>query len=162
MSTTSTRPTVYLAGPITGKSFESSVSWREYTKSRLAEEGIIGLSPMRAKDYLAKYATMDDTYQDEHPLSKPAGIVTRDRQDCMTSDAVIVYLEGADRVSIGTMMELGWADAARVPLIVVHEPGGIHDHSMVRQVAGFLCDDLDEAIEVAVAMHKDRVGNAVT
>lgn len=150
------KPTVYLAGPITGHTYAESVDWRDYARSRLLNEGIIGLSPMRGKEYLAKHDRMDDTYQDEHPLSKPAGIVTRDRQDCTYADAVIVNLAGAERVSIGTMMELGWADANQVPIILVHEPGGIHDHAMVRQVAGFLCESLDEALDVAIAMHRDR------
>ncbi len=157
MSTVSDRPTVYLAGPITGLTYAGSTDWRAVAVKALAGEGLIGLSPMRGKEYLEKFEVMDDTYQDEHPLSMPAGIVARDRQDCMTADAVIVNLAGADRVSIGTMMELGWADAARVPIIVVHEPGGIHDHAMMRQVAGYLCETLDQALEVAIAMHKDRV-----
>ena len=46
---------VYLAGPITGLTFDGCTDWREYAKKSLAEAGIDGLSPMRAKDYL-KYA----------------------------------------------------------------------------------------------------------
>lgn len=41
--------TVYLAGPITGLTFEGCKSWREYAIAKLEPRGIRGLSPLRAK-----------------------------------------------------------------------------------------------------------------
>jgi len=44
---------VYLAGPITGLSYEKAVDWRRYAQIVLLEEGdIVAVSPMRSKDYL--------------------------------------------------------------------------------------------------------------
>ena len=44
---------VYLAGPITGVDYGSCTDWRKYAKSKLAEDGIMGVSPMRGKENLA-------------------------------------------------------------------------------------------------------------
>jgi hypothetical protein len=57
---------------------------------------------------------------------------------------------GSRRVSIGSVMEIAWADAWRKPIVVVMDKGQLHDHSMIREVAGFVCRDLDEAIGAAV------------
>ena len=142
---------VYLAGPITGVSYGGSTEWREDAIKLLAKHGITGLSPMRGKDYLADRTFMPDA-ADEYVLSTSKAIVTRDRWDCIRSDVVIVNLLGAERVSIGTMMELGWANGAGNPIILVMEPGNIHDHAMVREVAGYTTGSLDEALWIATVL----------
>jgi nucleoside 2-deoxyribosyltransferase len=43
-------------------------------------------------------------------------------------------LSGAEQISLGTAVELGWADAFGVPVVVVMEDGGVHDHPMVRDI----------------------------
>ena len=43
---------VYLAGPITGLTFEGCTDWRDYAIASLADNAIKGLSPMRAKEFL--------------------------------------------------------------------------------------------------------------
>ena len=43
---------VYLAGPIRGCSYDNATDWREYAIKELAKDGIIGVSPMRAKEFL--------------------------------------------------------------------------------------------------------------
>jgi hypothetical protein len=44
---------VYLAGPIRGLNYDSANDWRSYTCEKLADgnSGIIGVSPMRAKNF---------------------------------------------------------------------------------------------------------------
>lgn len=87
---------------------------------------------------------------DEFPLSTDQGITTRDRYDCIGADLVVFNLLGADRITIGTMIELGWADAARNPSILVMEKSGnVHEHPMVRQTTQFRTDNLDDAIAIA-------------
>lgn len=144
-------PKVYLAGPITGLSFGEATDWREAAITRLGVHGILGLSPLRAKDYLLAETTLADEYVDK-VLSCQKGITTRDRFDCQRADILLVNLAGAERVSIGTMIELGWADSVRVPIILVLEPGSPHDHAMVREVAGWIVPNLQEALDVAIAV----------
>jgi nucleoside 2-deoxyribosyltransferase len=72
--------------------------------------------------------------------------------DCTRSNLVLMNLLGADRVSVGTMIEVGWADAARNPIIVAMEPGNVHEHPMVSDCAGYIVPTLDEAINLAVSI----------
>ena len=59
---------------------------------------------------------------------------------------------GADRVSVGTCIEVGWADAARRPMVAVMEPGNMHDHAIVRSCVPFIVATLDEAVDLIHAI----------
>lgn len=145
-------PTVYLAGPITGLSYGTSTDWREYAIKDLATAKIRGVSPLRAKDYLKNESNIADSYE-SIALSSSRGITTRDRWDATRCDLVLANLVGAEKVSIGTVMELAWADAARKPIILVIEPEkNVHDHAMVREVTGFRVSTLEEGLKIAKAI----------
>ena len=108
---------VYLAGPISGTSYGESTDWRESIAEKIYPH--TALSPMRGKSYLSSEAAIADSY--DTPLSCAKGIITRDRWDVERCDIVLVNLLGASRVSIGTMMEIAWADAYRKPVVLVME-----------------------------------------
>ena len=137
-------PKVYLAGPILGQSYKDAVNWREYARRHLASYGVKALSPMRGKTYLDKEEEIRDEYTQIMSTSK--GITSRDRFDVMSSDLVLAYLEGATRISVGTMIEFGWADAFRKPIVAV--VGDLHDHAMVRELVSFPAKDIGEALLV--------------
>lgn len=148
---------VYLSGPITGLTFAGATDWRQYAIESLAADGIVGISPMRAKDYLAALNAPISGHGREYVkmgvLSTPQAVVTRDRFDTQRADVMLMNLVGADRVSIGTMVEIGWADAARVPIIGIIEPSGnVHDHMFVNNMIGFRVETLDEGLAVAKAI----------
>ena len=146
---------LFLAGPLTGISYGDALDWRKYVESKLPSD-VIAFSALRGKEYVSKEAVLKDAYP-EHLLSTPHGTITRDRYDVSRCDALLVNFLKADRVSIGTIMEMAWADAWRIPIILAMENGNIHDHAFVRQVAGFIAADLDEAIWTAVNVVTMRV-----
>ena len=144
------KPLVYLAGPITGLSYDGATSWREEAVSALAENGIVGLSPLRAKDYLLNEIKLADEY--DAVMSTGRAITTRDRFDCTRADMVLVNLLGASKVSIGTVMELAWADLARVPVVLcIEREENPHEHAMIRETIGWRVDSVEAAIDVVVA-----------
>lgn len=149
-------PSVYLAGPISGLNYAGATDWRQYAIKQLAESGIRGLSPMRGKEYLANLQNISATGQEYahlSALSKPRGVITRDRWDVTRCDVVLANLLGATAVSIGTVMELAWADLARVPLVcAIEETGNVHEHMMVDQAIGYRVTSLDEALHIVRAM----------
>ncbi len=55
------------------------------------------------------------TATDSSPFNTKNAIIGRDRADCTRADLIIMNLLGAKKVSIGTMVELGWSDMARKP-----------------------------------------------
>lgn len=140
---------VYAAGPITGLSYEGATDWRVTAATRLMSLSagrIEVLDPMRHKDYLADQTNLADSY-DEHVLSSQRGIYGRDRLDCMRADALLVNLIGAERVSIGTVMEIAWADSKKIPIVLAMErKGNVHEHSMLREACYWRHDSLDAAI----------------
>lgn len=145
--------TVYLAGPISGKSYGESNGWRQYAIEQLACHGIDGISPMRAKEFLYSAGLLGcGETAPEHPLTSRNGIITRDRFDTMRCDIMLLNVEDARDVSIGSCIELGWADSKRIPVIVVMSEGNPHWHGMVREIAGYIVETLDEAIDIACAI----------
>lgn len=155
---------IYLAGPITGCTYEGCTTWREAFKEMLAKtmvgpdwrpEEVRCLSPMRAKDYLDQVGVINLDYPsvDFGPLSCSRGIMTRDFFDCTRADLVFFNLLGAPVVSIGTVMELAWCYQARIPTIVAMEKeNNLHEHPMVWEAIGFRVESLQQAADTAVAV----------
>lgn len=141
---------VYLAGAIAGLMYGEAVDWREYAQRKLALANIDAYSPMRAKKFL-KDRVLGGA-DDKHPLTSARGIVTRDRFDVMNADLVLANLLDTDKVSIGTMFEMAWADMLRVPIVVVMEDGNLHQHLFLHETAGFIVPTLDEGIEIVIAI----------
>ena len=143
---------VYLSGPITGLSYtDAAEGWRRRYADCLADSPAIGLlSPMRGCEHLhVGDEPMDALGDASDVLTSPAGITSRDRFDVGRSTIMVVNVIGAERVSIGTMIEIGWADAVRVPIILVMEPeGNIHDHAMVVH----MCDYIVHSVEAAAIL----------
>lgn len=148
---------VYLAGPITGLSFKGCTNWRNYAIERLAKKGIVGLSPLRGKEYLSSLKEISGhgrDYADISPLSTPKGVLARDHWDCSRADLILFNLEDAKEVSIGTVMEISWAYAYRKPivLIVPRKYGHPHDHMMITAAANFIVHSLDDALDLTEAI----------
>lgn len=147
-------PRVYLAGPIASKDWDGANSWRRRVRKTLSQHQIVCVSPLRGKrEYFPTNGTaithQTDNYVD-HPLTRAAGITGRDRHDIRTVDLMIANLLGATEKVCGTAIEFGWADAWRVPIILVMErEGSVADHPMLRQIAEFHVETLDEACDLA-------------
>jgi nucleoside 2-deoxyribosyltransferase len=142
--------TVYLAGGITGLTFDEAVGWREEAEKKLAKYGVEVISPLRGKKYLKEIAgenTLKDHYENK-AMSTSKAITCRDRNDVMRSGALLVNFLKCPRVSIGTVMEIAWADIFRVPTVVVMERDNLHRHSMILESVGFVTEDLDEGIDL--------------
>lgn len=163
---------VYLAGPIAGVSYdESARGWRAEVKQMLdgtyygdnnTNLQIQTYSPMRGKGFLREIKgdqILGKLEYKDSPISTTQGILGRDRHDCTKADAIIMNLKGAKAVSIGTMVELGWADANKVPVILVMEPAGtvedsetksnIHEHLFVQGLITYRTDNIEGAVKLA-------------
>lgn len=154
---------IYLAGPISGLTYDGAQDWRNYFSEKIDPQ-IQCYSPLRGKQYLQMRGPLEGSYED-FPLSTDVGITTRDRYDCMGADVVVFNLLGAKRISVGTMIELGWADAARNPAILIMEQeGNPHEHPMLRQTTHFRVTNIDDAIalaEIILLPHSERLNKRV-
>ena len=146
------KPKLYLAGPITGSSFEAVTQWRDLFIEIVGDE-LDCYSPLRDKDYLSQESSLASDYSD-YLLSSQAGIMTRDHFDVKNCDAVVLNLLAATKISIGSMIEVGMAFAYRKPLILVIEPDNLHQHPMLFEAArnGYITDTLEDAAYCATSL----------
>jgi len=171
---------IYLAGPITGLTWEQATQWRKNMINRFADASICGgrnyicLSPLRGKEYLDKETDIKDEYV-QHKMSTQKVITRRDLNDVYRSDLIIVNLLNTSRISIGTILEIGAAAILNTPIILIMEEPtsrallnediskrlvlshvdddilkNVHDHSMVRESATIICETLDEAFDFTI------------
>lgn len=148
-------PTVYLAGPISGLGYAGATGWRDCAAKLLGARGIKALSPMRGKECLAdvtRFTADGDAYRHLSPLATNRGIMTRDRWDATRCDVLLVNVKGATSVSIGTVMEIAWADSRRTPIVMITEPGNVHDHGMINEAVGYKVETLEDAVTVIAAL----------
>lgn len=144
------KPKVYLAGPISGLTYDQSELWRDRFR-HIVEPQIECYSPLRAKDYLRHHGVLEQSYE-MHALSGDRAIMARDFWDCTRVDVVVANLIPCKRVSIGTVMEIAWAFHARRPLICIMDPENIHDHPMIREAISFRARSVEEAANLALGI----------
>lgn len=148
----SIRRTAYLAGPISGLTYNAATDWRRQAQAFLAQRGIAGLDPLRGKDFLKDHGVLRgdaDWYGAMNVFATQRGVMTRDRFDAQRCDVLLVNFLGAERVSIGTCMEIAWADALRTPIVCAMEAtGNPHEHIMLNEAVGFRVPTLEQALEV--------------
>lgn len=151
---------IYLAGPIAGLSYDGATNWRMDAAEALDQchpwaggthEHVKTLSPLRAKDYLKDVQQLSNKdvpiYAQMSPLSTPRGIMTRDHNDATRCDVMFVNLFGAEKISMGTMMELAWAYDRHIPVVCwIETQGNIHDHPMVNECIDFRASTFDECV----------------
>lgn len=147
---------VYLAGQMGGLTFEEANHWRKHVAYQLdkASDGRIECySPMRGKMTLFdKQGVMSSGAYDDNPLTTARGIMTRDYTDCAKADLIFANFIGCTQISMGTVMEMGFAYAHRVPVVAVINKNNVHaGHCMMEEAFTFKVKSLLEGVDVAVS-----------
>lgn len=144
---------VYLAGPITGLSYEGCTDWRDVVLKKLNSNKVECLTPMRGKGFLlnekATTAGLEAEYEKyKNVIVTGKGITRRDMFDTLRSTCLFVNLLGAKRVSIGTCMELAWAYQNQIPTVVIMEKGNLHEHVMLVEACTYVVETIEEGVEL--------------
>lgn len=147
--------TVYLAGPIAGCNLGEANDWRRYVCGRLEPHNIRGISPLRCEPLIGeRYSTGCD----DPRFGTARAIASKNFLDVQMCDMTLCYLPAAlneRRLSVGTVLELGWAHALRKPTILVSDYPFITEHPVVQANAGWILPTLTEAIEVIIGVLSD-------
>jgi len=153
---------IYLAGPITGLTYQAARhGWREEFAGTVGKyvpswHHAWCYSPMRAKEFLSAVQCLDGDADVLNAIGNPfataRGIVTRDHNDVKNCDGMVACFLGAERASIGTAIEFGFAFAYKKPVVMVVEPGNIHNHVMLRDIAGYVVPTLDDAARIMASI----------
>lgn len=142
--------TVYLAGAMTGLQMAQANGWRKRVSAELERAGITCLSPLRGESWRPT-----DVIGDLRFASVDKAIVRRDRFDVRRADVILMNLGDAETVSLGSMVEMGWADSWGKPIIVVLDPHRArdpHDHPFLREIATYIVGTLDEAVALILTL----------
>lgn len=144
---------VYLAGPMSDVSPEVMQEWRQRagqllegplfewrqnrqnvpTFARPEPTGIRTLSPLRP-------------YPGDSETAKSMN--RRDFNDLQRSDVILACFLGADRVSLGTCLEMGAAWVLGIPVVTVMEEDNVHNHHpMLSDIEVAQFRTVDEACE---------------
>ena len=139
---------VYLAGPMTGLTREQVVGWRKYATHTLSEQGFTVLDPARGIMFLKPEEVVTDAYEESFTENKHT-VFTRDRFDSTRADILLVNFTGVmNRVSIGTVMEIAWANLSHKFVVTVMEKeGNPHMHAFIREASGVMFYDLQDAVD---------------
>ena len=130
-STLQDKLTVYLGGPINGRSDEDCIDWREKVIKSLPQ--VNARNPMD-RDYRGK----------ELEPGVDAEIVENDKLDIMQSEIVMIYF---DQPSVGTSMEIMYA-FERSKYILLVDASEKKLSPWLTYHASMIVSGLDEAIDV--------------
>lgn len=151
--------TVYLAGPIAGCNKEEANNWRRQVQDALQAFNIRGISPLRCEPLTGERYAVSEGYKGADPRFGTArAIASKNFLDVQLCDMTLCYLPrrvNERRLSIGTLIELGWAHALRKPTILVSDYPFIADHPVVQANASWVLATLPEAVDVIVGVLGD-------
>ena len=137
------RPKVYLCGTITQD--PKHLEWRKRAEIDLTACDIGTINPVRGK-------SPSDWRKDGLDSIQPTiydngGFVPRDERDVRRCDAMLVcFKDKGDRQSIGTWVEVGWAQMLNIPFVIVSTLPEVVKHPFISRKAARVCDTLDDAI----------------
>ena len=140
---------IYLAGPIAGQTGDAVNSSIKEKSAVLFDFGYVIYHPMVGKEHLIlKAEKFKSNGYEEFPVATAHAIFSRDKWMVSQADIILADLtHTGSRASIGTMMEIAWANLQGKQVIVIMPDGNIHDHLFVREAATFVFKTLEEAYD---------------
>jgi nucleoside 2-deoxyribosyltransferase len=140
--------TVYLAGPISGLSYDEASNRIKRVRYELERDlgNVLVLHPLTAKGYLRNELNLAPNGY-KYPPSTDHAIVERDMWMVKQADIVLCNLCGAKTISIGSVAELAWAHMLGKHTVVAMEPENLHQHAFVLQMADVVFPQEKEAIQ---------------
>jgi nucleoside 2-deoxyribosyltransferase len=142
---------VYLAGPMTGLTYNEADDWRTEASAELSASGIRSVSPMRGKQNMIQ-GKIENFYPGE-ALGTPTAIITRDLFDVQSADVVLVNLLNSQSVSIGTVAEMAWCYLLHKPIVVIVEKDSIYaKHPFTLAMSRFVARDLRQGLQIVIGI----------
>jgi hypothetical protein len=134
--------TIYLCGSMTGLTHDQIGAYYRETVAALPE-WMTPIAPLRDKDILKNAGALRASDYDEGAYGEgimltTRGIFARDSFDVRRSDALLADFSRANRVSIGSMFEIAWAQQQGKPIVIIMDKDGLHDHPFVRASTPFI------------------------
>jgi hypothetical protein len=135
---------------MTGLTYDQVKGWRETARAKLEEAGFIVLDPARGLMHLKPEVVIKDAYEESFTENKHT-VFIRDKFDVTRADISLFNLLDAKRASIGTVSEMAWCHlTGKFAVVVMEREGNPHMHAFVREEAGVLLDNIDDAVDYII------------
>lgn len=148
---------IYLAGPIAGCTEGEANDWREHVSDRLRVLGYVGISPLRCEPLIGeRYGTGND----DPRFGTARAISSKNLADVQSCDLTFAYMpkpEEGRPPSVGTIIEIAWANAFRKPVVLVTTDPYILAHPVVNACASWILESLDDGLDVVDGLFHDYV-----
>ena len=138
---------IYLAGPISGLTKEEAFGWRDCLKNKLEYLPNVRVFAPEQVDFLEGHGDGSASYLQEVDRQRGEEAAQKDFNAICCSNIVLFNLLYTRKVSVGTLIEMGWAFTLGKYVLVVLQPGTVYDHSFVHWCANRIVETVDEAIE---------------
>jgi len=140
--------TIYLAGPISGLTFEEASIWRKIITPALELLGYEVFNPLTGKEFLiGKGIIGADTSQNLNVLAHHDVIYNVDMFRVRQSDILLINFHNCKIVSIGTVAEINLAHETNKLVIMVMDENNIHNHPFITQ-RSIVLKTMEEAVAV--------------
>lgn len=137
---------VYLSGPVTNRNYKQASTWRKHAATRLRDAGFRVLDPLRGHSFSSRRKKIRNLAE-ENPVVSDRALKARDKLDCLASDIVLCNFMEADRVSVGSIFEIAWAeDHNKLVVMAIPKNDRFHDHPFTRESA-VIFHDFEEALQ---------------
>lgn len=140
---------IYTAGPITGLSYAEVMARYNKQSTMFKEFGYSVYCPMTGKEHLRNERNLKADFSNEsktHPTATNNAIKGRDKWMVEQVDIVFVdFTDSNGTASIGSCMEMAWADEFNKHVVAVIPEGDIHNHAFVLQCADIVFKNREDA-----------------
>jgi nucleoside 2-deoxyribosyltransferase len=150
---------VYLAGPIENKTVEEANGWRDEITTNLEGRGILCINPLRCEPVVD--GVYSGNYSDPR-FGTPHAIWGKNKYDIDHSDLVLAHFPPQhgqvwqkSPVSIGTMIEMGYAHAYGIPIITWTQDPRVAAHPIVYSMSGWILDNMNDVLAVIKGLNYD-------
>lgn len=137
--------TIYCARPMSGRTRDEIIVYYKRVGARLSDAGFKVFTPVYGKGYLRNLVSTA-ALDRRAPVVTDRALKQRDQWMVRNSDVIFVNLIGATQVSIGSVMELAWADVFGVHSVLVLDKSDIHRHPIVLECADIIFPAEEEAL----------------
>lgn len=139
-------PAAYLSGSITGRYKADVLAEHAGFAGDLAKRVTV-FSPMRSKTDVPD-GLLATSFFENSLFASPRAIVARNVGDIRRCGTFACNLTHGDKVSVGSLLELGVAHALGRQIVVAITPGGAHDHPHVHALANTVTHSVEELAHV--------------
>ena len=153
---------VYLGGPIAGHTSESAKWWREDLQNHFKSTNIRMISPLRCEPEIGEGEVYDAegiAAKDCICFGSDKAIHAKNMLDVKSCDLMIacMFAEQIKSISLGTMLEIGWASALGKPIILITDDDRLKKHPVVKESVNWIVPTLEDAQLIVYGLFNDYV-----